>query len=151
MLAKPTKILVPIDFSNAADQALDYGAQVADWLGASLCVLHCTPMGDLVHAAASARHPEKAVEIVEHEDQARLQKRVERMAVGGQHPKAILRVGPAPATILDVAGEEGADLIVMSTHGRTGLRHAVIGSVAEEVVRKSPIPVLTFRPSKTTD
>ena len=150
MPTKPAKILVPIDFSSASDQALDYGVEVANWLGASLTVLHCTPMGDLVHAAASARHPEKAVEIVEHEDQARLQNRVERIAIAGHHPRAILRVGPAPATILDVAREEGADLIVMSTHGRTGLRHAVIGSVAEEVVRKSPIPVLTFRPSKTS-
>jgi nucleotide-binding universal stress UspA family protein len=63
------------------------------------------------------------------------------------------RDGPAPGVILDVAAESNADLIVMGTHGRTGIGRLVLGSVAEEILRKAPCPVLTVKaaaPAKAT-
>jgi nucleotide-binding universal stress UspA family protein len=59
--------------------------------------------------------------------------------------RAILRFGVASEEIVAAAGEVGADLIVVGTHGRRGLAHAMLGSVAEHVVRVSPVPVLTVR------
>jgi len=59
--------------------------------------------------------------------------------------EAELAVGPTAETIVRVARERGADLIVMGTHGRTGLQHVLLGSVAEKVVRLAPCPVLTVR------
>jgi nucleotide-binding universal stress UspA family protein len=59
--------------------------------------------------------------------------------------RPLIREGPARSTILEVAGEIEADLIVMGTHGHTGLTHVLFGSVAEHVVRHSRIPVLTVR------
>jgi nucleotide-binding universal stress UspA family protein len=61
--------------------------------------------------------------------------------------KAIERI-LVPTDFSDCAGDAGSDLIVLGTHGRTGLAHLLIGSVAEKVVRKSPVPVLTIRPGR---
>jgi universal stress protein A len=55
-------------------------------------------------------------------------------------------VGPAAEKIIEAAKDKDADMIVMATHGRTGLSHALMGSVAEKVVRQAPCPVLTIRP-----
>ncbi|MGB9441534.1 MAG: universal stress protein [Desulfobacterales bacterium] len=55
-------------------------------------------------------------------------------------------MGPAAEKIIEAAKDKDADMIVMATHGRTGLSHALMGSVAEKVVRQAPCPVLTIRP-----
>jgi len=70
----------------------------------------------------------------------------DRLGQQGVRARAEVRMGPAAGTILDAAEEEGVSLIALATHGRTGLRRALFGSVAEHVVRKSPVPVLAVRP-----
>jgi nucleotide-binding universal stress UspA family protein len=60
--------------------------------------------------------------------------------------QALVGVGPAAEKIIEAAKEKSADLIVVATHGRTGFSHALMGSVAEKVVRQAPCPVLTIRP-----
>jgi nucleotide-binding universal stress UspA family protein len=67
--------------------------------------------------------------------------------VGGGQVAAEKAVGEPAAEILEVARARGADLIVMGTHGRTGLEHALMGSIAERVVRRAHCPVLTVRPA----
>src|SRR5437899_11734721 len=80
-------------------------------------------------------------------DRLRAETKTEMAKVAARYPKAktMVREGPARTGILNVAREIGADLIVMGTHGRTGLAHIFFGSVAEYVVRHSHIPVLTVR------
>lgn len=70
----------------------------------------------------------------------------DRLEQQGVRVKALARVGPAAGTILDVAEDEKVSLIALATHGRTGLKRALFGSVAEHVMRKSPVPVLAVRP-----
>jgi nucleotide-binding universal stress UspA family protein len=69
----------------------------------------------------------------------------------GLHATAEVSVGTGAKTITDFALSRGIDLIVMGTHGRTGLAHAVMGSVAEKVVRTAPCPVLTIRRSRRSE
>src|ERR1051326_3073269 len=70
----------------------------------------------------------------------------ERLEKDGVRVKSIVRMGPAAGTILEVAEEEDATLIALATHGRTGVKRALFGSVAEIVLRKSPVPALAVRP-----
>ncbi len=76
-------------------------------------------------------------------DEAKAQ--MARVKAAHPHVRTLIREGSPRAAILDVAEAEGADLIVMGTHGRTGLARVLFGSVAEHVVRMSPIPVFTVR------
>jgi nucleotide-binding universal stress UspA family protein len=70
----------------------------------------------------------------------------DRLEQQGVRARAEARMGPPAGTILDLAEEEGVSLIALATHGRTGFKRALFGSVAEHVVRKSPVPVFTVRP-----
>ena len=87
--------------------------------------------------------------VLEREDKAMIQI-FQRCLQSGIDPKVetqtLVKVGPDAEKIIEAAQEKDADLIVMATHGRTGLYHALLGSVAEKVVRQAPCPVLTIRP-----
>jgi nucleotide-binding universal stress UspA family protein len=77
--------------------------------------------------------------------QRELDKTVTRIRDDGLKARSMLKVGSPFLEIITTAQSEGADLIVLGTHGRSGLAHVLLGSVAERVVRKSPCPVLTIR------
>jgi nucleotide-binding universal stress UspA family protein len=137
------RILSPTDFSEGSEHALAYALQLAEKLGAEVQALHAyqlpiyvLPEGALDPGTIPAEEVTKAAR--------------ERMNTFGEsHPKVKevhLREGPAARCIVDVAKEIGADMIVMGTHGRTGLTRMLVGSVAERVVRSSPVPVLTVPP-----
>jgi nucleotide-binding universal stress UspA family protein len=142
---KITNILVPIDHSASAEQALDYAVELATKLDAKLTLL--TAIG-----VPSYGVPELGVGItaamidnlVGDNQRALDQLATSRKAVA----KTLVRVGDARDVILQTADEIGADLIVMGTHGRRGISRALLGSVAEMVVRTSQIPVLTVRGTK---
>jgi nucleotide-binding universal stress UspA family protein len=134
-------ILVPTDFGEPADHALDVAVELARKFDAKLSLLHVyqvfapMPYGDgllfpIDEIAARAR--------------ARINELANRTKA--RHPEcaAVVQPGAAWERIVDEAKSSGADLIVMGTHGRRGLSRAVIGSVAEKVVRLSPVPVLTL-------
>jgi nucleotide-binding universal stress UspA family protein len=74
-----------------------------------------------------------------------LDRTTERVRESGIKTRSLMRVGAPFLEIINMAQSEGADLIVMGTHGRTGLSHVLMGSVAERVVNKAPCPVLTIR------
>jgi nucleotide-binding universal stress UspA family protein len=118
------RILVPTDFSGASDAALECARQIATQLGASLHLVHV--VGD---------QPLEAVTDV----QAGLNK-----SATGTASTAVVS-GETATAIVDHAAGMNADLIVMGTHGRTGLAHLLIGSVSGIVARTAPCPVLTVR------
>lgn len=141
------RILCPVDFSEPSDHALDYAISFADRLGAELHVVHvyqvpayALPDGALLASADFVGQLS-----------AELQKQLDALAAkhrkGDRKLETHLLQGPAPAEIVRLAGEIQADVIVMGTHGRVGLSHFFLGSIAERVVRTSPVPVLTVRKS----
>jgi nucleotide-binding universal stress UspA family protein len=133
------RILVPHDFSDAADHALREAAALArDWHG-ELHVLHVV---EPRFAPVDMPVPSPVDLVPGH--QAALERRVHQLLGDSSPPVSIaVDVGVPADRILDEAID--ADAIVMATHGRTGLSRFLIGSVAERVVRLSPIPVLTIR------
>jgi nucleotide-binding universal stress UspA family protein len=142
-----TNILVATDFSEPANAALTYGRALAEHFHAALHVLHVTDdvqlrLGGEAYFAAL---PDLQKEI---EDEAR--KRLEAQLV--EHDRAplqsdaiVVTSSNAAAAIVDFAAERRIDLIVVGTHGREGVGHLLMGSVAERVVRMAKCPVLTVR------
>jgi nucleotide-binding universal stress UspA family protein len=141
MLAVKT-ILHPTDFSKEAGYAFDEAWVVARRSGARLVVLH-VERPPLTTLGGTAGIPPLPTEY-EREEAAQALKRIQPPVIGVFVEHRMERGEPAPV-ILGVAEEIGADLIVMGTHGRTGFRRLLMGSVAEQVVRKAPCPVLTMK------
>ena len=146
------RVLVPIDFGPASDAAIDEAAALASALEAELTILHVyespvwaypvlpyAPMVDISAELARAAHTAMDATV------RRLKERLPSV-------EGVVRQGSAWRHINDVAQAISADLIVLGTHGRQGAPRALIGSVAEKVVRTSPVPVLTVhaRPTATS-
>lgn len=140
------KILYPTDFSRCAAHALPHMLRLVERYRAELHLLHALVLheadpGSVTHPLPNMEELYKALE-----EQAAALLRAEVAAQGKEHieiRRAQVRSISAASAILDYAAEHGIDLIVMGTHGRRGLRRLLLGSVAEEVVRLAPCPVLT--------
>ncbi|HXU68542.1 MAG TPA: universal stress protein [Polyangia bacterium] len=139
-------ILVPTDFSEGSTQAFDTAIDMARDSGARITLFHVHHLPASVFpdvilpiAPEMLRDVERSVELV-------LDKWRERAHEAGIETDTRTSFGGTPDEICAVADELGIDLIVIGTHGRGGLSHALLGSVAEKVVRKAPCPVLTVRP-----
>jgi nucleotide-binding universal stress UspA family protein len=140
------RILVPVDFSDCSLDALEYGAFVAQRSKASVKILHVLePVSYGLDFTLSHREKRESIRIAYTK---RLSELASALAIAGV-PSEFLIVGGLPTdSILDAARTQPADLIVMGTHGRRGLSHALFGSIAESVLRKSSCPVLTVRSPK---
>jgi nucleotide-binding universal stress UspA family protein len=143
-------ILVPHDFSNSANHAAALARDVAAKFGARLILLHVTevPTGISIDTAVVPSPGAAPISLRDYANanaNDHLADLAARLEKDGAVVSSQVAVGNAVDEILRVAAEEKADLIVMGTHGRTGLRHLVAGSVTEKVVRTSPAPVLTVR------
>ncbi len=147
-------ILIAVDLTPASQPALREGLELSRILGARAVVLHvCEPPFEARHwfstlAATEAELYRKLARIEREEAQVQLEARVTEARGGHREGTAPeLRVIPGiPAdAILAEAETAGADLIVVGTHGRRGVSHALLGSIAERVVRTAPIPVLAVR------
>jgi nucleotide-binding universal stress UspA family protein len=140
------KILVPVDFSEGADKALSVAAELAQALGATIHVVHVIPPVPYL-GPPLAPGPAFAAQL-----RADTKKAFDDYMAGVKHrgieATSILSDGIAYAEVNRVAFEIGADLIVMGTHGRTGLEHALLGSVTERVIRTSKIPVVVVPPTR---
>ena len=140
------KILVPIDFSLCSAKALDYAVAFARPAQAEIILLHvvepiCYPMyGQEITADYTALH----TTLLNNGRQQLADFSRDRTAGSGP-VKLRVREGSAWSEIVDAAKKEGVDLIIVSTHGHTGLRHILLGSTAERVVRHAPCPVLIVR------
>jgi nucleotide-binding universal stress UspA family protein len=140
------RIVVPVDFSTHADRAIEYAIAMGTHFGACVELFHVVEdpfgsggWGSEVYVSDLDGLRERAVE----EARNRLDARRTAIQAGDVPLVATVRMGHVAQTIVDYAKEVGADLIVMGTHGRTGVAHFIIGSVAERVVRVAPCPVLT--------
>jgi nucleotide-binding universal stress UspA family protein len=140
-MSLPKIILVPTDFSTAAEAALDEALALATALGASVYLLHAyqLPITGVPDPVVLAEIDQRVLAWALGELDACIGRRKDR----GVTIVPLLRQGDARQAALDVAEEISADLIVMGTHGRHGVARALIGSVAEAVVRTSRVPVLT--------
>jgi nucleotide-binding universal stress UspA family protein len=141
------RILCATDFSETAEAAWDISCELARLHRAQLTLVHVFVELPLY---SMAEVPGPAVAQVWDEQRAWVQRALdERVAAAGTtglNVRPLLKTGTPASTIADTAAEEGNDLIVIGTHGRTGLNRLVIGSVAERVVRIAPCPVLTVKP-----
>lgn len=139
------RILVPVDFSETSRRALDYANFFAQRFDAKLDVLHVWRLveytGDAM-VVLTRSEPELTLStfLRNHADQ-----QLTGFLRGVAHSQRMLKEGDPAQVIAKVAGEGKYDLIVMGTHGRTGLSHVMMGSVAEKVARLAPCPVLIHR------
>ena len=143
------RILVPVDFSACAINALHYAAGFAEALGGSLILLH------VVEPVAGGEHYAVAPPTVDQTSEHLLESGRDRLAavcqklIGTRVPtETLARIGHAPSEIADTAKALGADLIVMGTHGHSGAAQVSLGGTAERVVHHAPCPVLTVRHSE---
>jgi|RhiMetdeSRZDD1v2_1073273.scaffolds.fasta_scaffold758922_2 nucleotide-binding universal stress UspA family protein len=140
-----TRILVPTDFSTGSRHALELACDLATRLGVQLLIMHAyaLPAYPLPEGVVLAT-PQQAAEIVSKSSQA-LHRELEVARAHGIDADSILVEGDAFDSIMTVSKERDADLIVMGTHGRRGVAHALLGSIAEKLVRRAPCPVMTVR------
>lgn len=139
-----TKILCPIDFSDASIRALTYAAALAKWHGAQLHVVHVVPAADeglVVAVDGGLVEPRRPASL---EATAReLGRVIDTVGATGAAPEVITEAGRTHELIVQRARADAADLIVMGTHGRSGFNRLLLGSVTEKVLRTAPCPVLT--------
>jgi nucleotide-binding universal stress UspA family protein len=140
------KILVPLDGSHTAEAVLVHAKALAYSEGAEIVLLSVAANPALEFAFED---PSLAAQIVSGQEaqvKTYMTGAESTLKAEGFKVSAIVREGSVADTILDVAAEIGADVIAMSTHGRTGPARWLIGSVADRVVRNSKIPVMLIRP-----
>lgn len=140
------KILYPIDFSEYTEEITNYAVSIAKKYSSELHLLHIIPNLNYYTPYESFLTPENLIDMernIEKEIEKDFNKVIKKIDVP---VNKIIKTGVTFVEIIDYIKEEGIDLVVMGTHGRSGIEHILIGSVAEKVVRKSPCPVLTVRP-----
>ncbi len=145
-MIKMKKVLVPTDFSESARHALTYGMSFAKEYGAELVLLHVVE--NITVGYASDLFPVPMAEVFQ-EISGYAKAELAKLATEARQrelPVTELVVQGKPSTeIIRYAGENGVDMIVLGTHGKGLLDHALFGSTAERVVRKAPCPVLMTR------
>ncbi|WP_254543149.1 universal stress protein [Halomarina pelagica] len=136
-------ILVPTDGSDEAERAVDEAIALA---AASDATIHALYVVDVRSYSTLSEESWMTVQEAVEDAGERAVERIETRAKGeGLRVTTTLEPGVPHSVILDYAERNDVDLIVMATHGRTGLGHVLLGSVTEKVVRGSPVPVLTVR------
>jgi universal stress protein A len=134
-------ILTPTDFSAPATQAVTAVFELAQTFGAKLSLLH------VIEVPVYAIEVALPLEALERDARHELARLLPEAGAAHVDVTRLVDMGVPYQKILETATAEQVDLIVMATHGRTGLGHLLLGSVAEHVVRLAPCPVLTIRPS----
>lgn len=146
--AAVTHILVPVDFSTASLGALAHAEELAHRSGADLTLLY-------VIEPVVAPMEFNAAAIIDANQTALAENKLEALVAAevrhGVEANTMVAEGEASATIIEVASERAVDLIVMGTHGHSGLRHLLLGSKAERVVRGAACPVMTVGPIRDRD
>jgi nucleotide-binding universal stress UspA family protein len=142
------RILVATDFSDSSQQALELALRIAERFGSQLTLVHSWEAPNYSYAAG-LQFPVDVVAPIERAAVARLAEATAELELRFPAAKSLLRSGVPWEEVLGAAAEIKADLIVMGTHGRRGLERALLGSVAEKVVRMSRVPVLTVHGAET--
>ena len=140
------KILVPIDFSDYSKNSLKYAVNFADQFNSEITLIYVVEpviyppdfsMGQIAIPSVNAEWDLKAKE--------ELEKLAKQEIPESVKVSVKIKTGKPFLEIIDTAAEENVDLIIIATHGHSGVEHILFGSTAEKVVRKAPCPVLTLR------
>jgi universal stress protein A len=142
------RILVPTDFDICSTPTVRYAAELAEKFGSELILLNVIQDLALAMPDAVMPTPVPAPVITQLIDAAKtgLANLVTSENLARLNPKLEVRVGSPAGEIIVAANDLKADLVCIGTHGRGGIAHFLLGSVAEKVVRQAPCPVLTIRP-----
>lgn len=141
------RIICPIDFSDASRAALEAAAEVAKRYGAKVALFHAYPVPGYTFPDGSFVASSKMLDELSEQAQRHLAEwKAIAEGLGIAQVEIATAIGEPAHEILAFAKAQQADLLVLGTHGRTGIQHALMGSVAERVVRRSTCPVLTVRP-----
>jgi nucleotide-binding universal stress UspA family protein len=141
-----SKILVPIDFSDYSKSALKYAVDFAKFFNAELSLIYVVEpviyppdfsMGQIAIPSVDFEMDKRATEELENLARKQIPKELKT--------RIIVKTGKPFIEIIDTADELDSDLIIIATHGHSGVEHILFGSTAEKVVRKAPCPVLTLR------
>jgi nucleotide-binding universal stress UspA family protein len=148
-MVKVNKILFPFDLTDNSSKVLPYVLFMAEKFSSQICLLHVVQ--DL-QKWGNVFIPHSSTEVYQKEAMQGAEKAMNRVCEEQlkecRNFKRMIVSGDPASKILETIVSEGIDLVVMGTHGRKGLEHTIFGSVAENVVKKSPVPVLTVNPHK---
>jgi nucleotide-binding universal stress UspA family protein len=142
------QILAPTDFSHHAESGLRYACGLAERFGATLHLLHVLPEVVAPVGPEPMILPSLPAEFYAESEQGARERLAQCLRPEWGAPKEVVcevAWGESVQSIVSYATEHAIDLIVQSTHGRSGLSHVLLGSVAERIVREAPCPVLTVR------
>jgi nucleotide-binding universal stress UspA family protein len=137
--------LVPVDFSAHSDKALDHAIELAKSFGAKVHVLHAYHLPIQVATPDQIVIPQDFWTSVRDAAARKLEKALHKVTEAGLEGESHLSEMPAAQAIAQTAEKVGADLIIMGTRGLTGLKHVLLGSVAERTIRMAPCPVMTVK------
>ena len=136
-------ILVPVDFSDCSLAGLRYAVRFAKEVGAHINVLHVADLGPVMMTTGRGTYDSPTyMKAARRRCGDQMQAFLKRVHFNGVPMDTSAVAGYCPGAIYEAAAKKGADLIIISTHGRTGLRRALIGSIAEGTVRHAACPVL---------
>lgn len=138
-------ILVPIDFSSDADDAVDMAISLAKELESRITLLHVIHDVYVGVGEMAAALPPSYYEEIEDDINREMQTYLNKVVEAGLQGDSIVVHGVPFQSILDTVADQNIDLVVMGTHGRTGLKHVLLGSVAEKVIRLATCPVMVTR------
>lgn len=145
-MATITKILCPVDLSPASVKVADYAKHLASKLDAEVLCLYVAPrMNRYAELYVQEQDMQKVVQSILSGSKERMDSFITEQFQGMRATGKVI-VGYAPEEIIKIVKDEDIDLVVMGTHGRRGINLIIFGSVAEHVVKASPVPVLTIRP-----
>ncbi len=139
------KILCPVDFDEKSVEGLNEARDLAGERDATIYLLHVVPFIATGEASVAIDYG-----MMEGDAKAKLEDLAYKHLEGKVKYEILSKIGDPAHTILSEIERIGADSVVMATHGRTGVKRFFLGSVAERVVRESPCPVLTVRPTHAT-
>lgn len=146
MTIQVSRILVPLDFSEHADPVLEWALHLAEEHRAAVVLLHVYHLPVEFQQLEGAYLPADFWTNVKEEAEQQLERYAERAKARGTAVETVVREGYPATVIVDEVDNLDADLVVIGTHGRTGLKHLLLGSIAERVVQQAPCPVLTVKP-----
>ncbi len=145
-MAVINKVVIPVDFSSSMDKVIDYGMSIADQLSAKVLFFHV--INDFQGYDMMLVHPSfiGMTKDLEQQAEERMDGLVKDYADREHGVSGQVVVGTASDEIINFARLEEADMVIIGTHGTKGLERVLMGSTAEQVVKKAPCPVLIFNP-----
>jgi len=148
------KIMVAVGFTDYTEELLNYAVRIAESLGAELIVANIINVRDVEAIGTIATmgyeiDSEHYVSGIEEDRRQTLNRILEKISFPADKLHTVFKVGHPVEELLKIAINENADLMVMGIKGRSDLEHILLGSVAEKVFRRSPIPILSFRDGKS--